>query len=253
MLYCHKMIYNTPYYTFKNKRFFLISRYAKSSSGRVYTYKQDYPKANKPLDLSLKTLPNLEKNLQSKTLTFKEFGKEYSTSFKYDKNLIDFMSTYPQADYDTYFNAPMDKELYEQIAKDLKPYLDGKKASVAINFVLHFVQKAFKYERDNAQFGREKVMFSTETLYYNKSDCEDRAILFAYLFKELFYISVVCVQYSDHMSTALYIPMKGDRVKVKRHKFVIADPTYINANIGMSMTKYKSQIPESFIMVRKDK
>ena len=253
MHYSHKMIYNTPYYTFKNKRFFLISRYAKSSSGRVYTYKQDYPKANKPLDLSLKTLPNFEKNLQSKTLTFKEFGKEYSTSFKYDKNLIDFMSTYPQADYDTYFNAPMDKELYEQIAKDLKPYLDGKKASVAINFVLHFVQKAFKYERDNAQFGREKVMFSTETLYYNKSDCEDRAILFAYLVKELFNISVVGVQYSDHMSTALYIPMKGDSVKVKLHKFVIADPTYINANIGMSMTKYKSQIPESFIMVRKDK
>ena len=253
MHYSHRMIYDTPYYTFKNKRFFLISRYAKGSAGRVYTYKQDYPQANKPLDLSLKTLPNFEKNLHSKTLTFKEFGKKYTTSFKYDKNLIDFMATYPQADYDTYFNAPMDKELYDQIAQDLKPYLDGKKASVAINFVLHFVQKAFKYERDNAQFGREKVMFSTETLYYDKSDCEDRTILFAYLVKKLFNISVVGVQYSDHMSTALYIPMRGDSVKVERRKFVIADPTYINANIGMSMPKYKSKIPESFIMVRKDK
>jgi len=124
--------------------------------------------------------------------------------------------------------------------------------SEAINFVLHFVQKAFKYERDNAQFGREKVMFSTETLYYNKSDCEDRTILFAYLVKKLFHISVVGVQYSDHMSTALYIPMRGDSVKVQRRKFVIADPTYINANIGMNMPKYKSKIPESFIMVRKD-
>lgn len=253
MHYSQRMIYDTPYYTFNNKRFFLISRYAKGSAGRVYTYKQDYPKANKPLDLSLKTLPKFEKNLQSKTLSFKEFGKEYTTSFKYDKNLIDFMATYPQADYDTYFNAPMDKELYEQIAKDLKPYLDGRKASEAINFVLHFVQKAFKYERDDTQFGREKVMFSSETLYYDKSDCEDRTILFAYLVKKLFNISVVGVQYSDHMSTALYIPMKGDSVKVERRKFVIADPTYINANIGMSMPKYKSQIPESFIMVRRDK
>ena len=251
MYYSKRMIYDTPYYTFNNKRFFLISRYAKGSAGRVYTYKQNYPKANKPLDLSLQTLPNFKKDLRSKTLKFKEFGKTYSTSFKYDKNLIDFMATYPQADYDTYFNAPMDPELYDQIARDLKPYIDGKKASVAINFVLHFVQKAFRYERDDAQFGREKVMFSNETLYYDKSDCEDRTILFAYLIKKLFNISVVGVQYSDHMSTALYIPMRGDSVKVQRRKFVIADPTYINANIGMSMPKYRSKIPESFIMVRK--
>jgi len=249
--YSQRMIYDTPYYTFKGKRFFLISQYAKGSAGRVYTYKQDYPKADKPLDLSLKSLPNFKKDLRAKTLVFKEFGKEYSTSFKYDQNLIDFMATYPQADYDTYFNAPMDSQLYDQIARDLKPYIDGKKASVAINFVLHFVQKAFKYERDDTQFGREKVMFSSETLYYDKSDCEDRTILFAYLVKKLFDIAVVGVQYSDHMSTALYIPMRGDSVKVERRKFVIADPTYINANIGMSMPKYKSKIPETFIMVRK--
>lgn len=249
--YSQRMIHDTPYYTFNGKKFYLISRYAKSSVGRIYTYEQDYPKANKPLDLSLKSLPNFNKNLRAKTLSFKEFGTVYKTSFTYDQNLINFMATYPQADYDTYFNAPMDKELYNQIARDLKPYIDGKKASVAINFVLHFVQKAFKYERDDLQFGREKVMFSNETLYYDKSDCEDRTILFSYLVKKLFNITVVGVQYTDHMATALYIPMRGDSVRVQRRKFVIADPTYVNANIGMSMPRYKSKIPESFIMVRK--
>ncbi len=250
MFYSQRMIYNTPYYTFNNKRFFLISRYAKSSAGRIYTYKQNYPQATKPLDLSIKSLPHFKKDLRSKSLKFKEFGKTYTINFKYDKNLIDFMATYPQADYDTYFNAPMDSALYDQIARDLKPYIDGKKASVAINFVLHFVQKAFKYERDDTQFGREKVMFANETLYYDKSDCEDRTILFAYLVKKLFNISVVGVQYSDHMSTALYIPMRGDSVKVERRRFVIADPTYVNANIGTSMPRYKSKIPEKYIMVR---
>lgn len=251
LYYSERMIYDTPYYTFNNKKYFLISHYAKRSSGSISTYEQSYPKANKPLDLSLKSLPNFTKDLQSKTLKFKEFGKTYKISFKYDKNLIDFMATYPQADYDTYFNAPMDRALYDQIARDLKPYIDGKKASVAINFVLHFVQKAFKYERDDTQFGREKVMFANETLYYNKSDCEDRTILFSYLVKKLFNISVVGVLYNDHMTTALYIPMRGDSVKVQRRRFVIADPTYVNANIGKSMPRYKSKIPDSFIMVRK--
>ena len=94
-------------------------------------------------------------------------------------------------------------------------------------------------------------MFANETLYYDKSDCEDRAILFAYLVKELFHVNVIGVKYKDHMATALYIPMKGDSVKSGHRKFVIADPTYINANIGQSMPKYKSKEPDSFIIVKK--
>jgi hypothetical protein len=116
--------------------------------------------------------------------------------------------------------------------------------------VLHFVQKSFKYETDGMQFGREKVMFAQETLFYDKSDCEDRAVLYAYLVKKLFGINVIGIKYKDHMATALYIPMKGDSIKIKSKRFVVADPTYINASIGQSMPKYKSIMPQSFIVVR---
>ncbi|MEA2073845.1 MAG: hypothetical protein U9O86_09695 [Campylobacterota bacterium] len=252
MHYSKKIIYSTPNYSFKKKKFYVISNYAKGSAGKVYTYKQSYPGASKALDLELQTLPNFEKDLQKKTVSFKQLGKEYKASYHYDKNLIDFMATYPQADYDTYFNAPMSEETYRDIAQDLKKYVDAKQASVAINFVLNFVQKAFKYERDQQQFGREKVMFANETLYYDKSDCEDRSILFSYLVKELFGVGVIGVKYKDHMATALYIPIKGDSVIAGKREFVIADPTYINANIGQSMPQYKSKIPQSFIVVRKD-
>jgi len=253
MHYSEKIIYSTPNYSFNKKRFYVISSYArKSSNNKLYTYKQSYPDAIKPLDLSLKVLPNFEQDVKSKTISFEQFGVVYKASYKYDKNLIDFMATYPQADYETYFNSPMSKETYEDIAQDLKRYIDTKKASVAINFVLKFVQKAFKYEVDQTQFGREKVMFANETLFYDKSDCEDRAILFAYLVKELFGVTVIGVKYKDHMVTALYIPVQGDSVKAGRRKFVIADPTYINANIGQSMPQYRSKIPESFIVVNRD-
>ena len=251
MHYSKKTIYSTPSYTFDKKKFYVVSYYAKGSAGKLYTYKQNYPDATKDLDLSLATLPNFKENREKKELSFREFGKEYKASFKYDKNLIDFMATYPQADYETYFNAPMSQETYIDIADDLKKYVDGKKATEGINFVLNFVQKAFKYEVDQQQFGREKVMFAEETLYYDKSDCEDRAILFSYLVKELFGITVIGVKYKDHMATALYIPIKGDRVKAGRKEYVIADPTYINANIGQSMPQYKNRIPESFIVVKR--
>ncbi|QSZ43075.1 hypothetical protein GJV85_05205 [Sulfurimonas aquatica] len=252
MHYSKKIIYSTPNYNFNNKKFYVVANYAKGSVGKLYTYKQSYPGANKAMDLELSSLPNFEANLKSKSVSFRQLGKEYSASYHYDQNLIDFMATYPQADYETYFNSPMNESTYKEIATDLKKYVNNQQASVAINFVLNFVQKAFKYERDHQQFGREKVMFADETLYYSKSDCEDRAILFSYLVKELFGVGVIGVKYSDHMATALYIPMEGDSVKAGRRKFVIADPTYINANIGQSMPKYKRKTPDSFIVVKRD-
>ena len=247
--YSKKIIYSTPCYIFKQKKYYVVSSYDKTKLPTVYTYSQNYPNATKDLDLELHVLPNFKKDLHSKTLSFKHLGKSYSITYKYDKNLIDFMATYPQADYATYFNAAFSSDAYLQIAESIKRYIDGKKASVAINFVLHFVQKSFKYESDQSQFGREKVMFAYETLYYNSSDCEDRAILFAFLVKKLFHIGVVGVKYKNHMTVGLNIPMQGDRVKYARHSYVIADPTYIDANIGQSMPEYKYKKPEQFILL----
>jgi hypothetical protein len=252
MHYSKKLIYATPSYTFNEKKFYVLSYYGQGKVGRVYTYEQSYPGAKKAIDLSLTQLPKFQEKPKKKELFFQQYGKKYTTSFTLNQNIIDFMATYPQADYETFFNAPMESGVYYSIAKEMKKYIDGKHASDGINFVLKFVQKAFVYEVDDLQFGREKVMFAEETLYYDKSDCEDRAILFAYLVKELFKIKVVGVKYKDHMATALYIPMRGDSVKDGSRRYVIADPTFINANLGQSMPKYKSVIPQSFIKVRKE-
>jgi len=252
MHYSKEIIYATPNYSFDNRKYYVVSNYAKGGVGRLYSYKQDYPDATKPLDLSLKTLPKFHINLKSKTLNFENYFKNYTFTYEYNQNLLDFMATYPQADYETFFNAPLEDITYASISKDMKKYVDGMSASDAMNFVLHFVQKSFIYQTDQEQFAREKVMFAAETLYYDKSDCEDRAILFSYLIKELFSISVLGVKYKDHMATALYIPMDGNSIEVNKKKFIIADPTYINSNIGQSMPKYKSINPESFIVVKRD-
>ena len=249
MHHSKKTIYATPNYTLANKKFYVLSHYGKSRVGRLYSYEKSYPEATKAFDLELRELPKFNSKVDSKVLKFINRGKVFTTTYNYNKNLIDFMATYPQADYETFFNAPIDEMSYIQIKRDIKKHVDGMKASEAINFILSFVQNAFVYEVDNKQFGREKVMFAQETLYFDKSDCEDRAVLFAYLIKELFGYGVIGVKYRDHMATALYIPLKGDTVKAGRKKYVIADPTYINASVGQSMPKYRSIRPESFVKV----
>ena len=243
-----QIVYATPRYTIGSKKYYRLS--ANTRATKIYTYSKTYPNAVKALDFSLKKLPKLAKDMQTKTKTFLIADKNFTLSYRYNKNLINFMNSYPQVSYEVYFNTPLEDETYKDLALGMKPYLDAKKMNYGLNFVLRFVQTAFKYERDNEQFGKEKVMFAEETLFYDKSDCEDRAALYASLTKRLFGISVVGVKYSDHIATALYIPIEGDNVKVKARRYVIADPTYINANVGQSMPRYRGVIPEKFIYLR---
>lgn len=252
MHYSKKIIYATPNFVFGQKKYYVISHDAKGSVGRLYSYDQDYPEAVKSLDLDLKNLPLFAETIESKKLSFEYEKARYDFTIEYNKNLLDFMATYPQAEYETFFQTPLEERTYRALATKIKSYIDGKRASDAMNFVLQFVQKAFDYERDDQQFGREKVMFAQETLYYNKSDCEDRAVLFAYLMQELFNMNVLGVKYKDHISTALYIPMEGDFIVAGGKKFIVADPTYINANIGQNMPKYRDLKPEKFILVKRD-
>ena len=112
---------------------------------------------------------------------------------------------------------------------------------------LSFVQNAFVYEVDKKQFGSQKSMFAQEVLFYDRSDCDDRAVLFAYLIKKLFGFSVVGVKYKDHMATALYIPMNGDSVNIDSKRYIIADPSYTNATVGQSIPKYKDIEPKEYV------
>lgn len=249
MYYTKNKLYATPSYTFKGKKYYVLSNYNKGALGNLYSYEQNYEGAEKAFDFSLKKLPLFEMQKKTKKLQFEEEGVVYKFPIVYNKNMIDFMATYPQVDYEIFFNTPMENETSISLLQSFKKYLDTKHSSDAINFVLHFVQKSFGYQVDQEQFKREKVMFAEETLFYDKSDCEDRAILFAYLSKKMFGISVVGVKYKNHMATALYIPMNGDSVKIYNKRYVIADPTYVNASIGQSMPQYRSLKPESYIKV----
>ncbi|MFT7860558.1 MAG: hypothetical protein ABXS93_06450 [Sulfurimonas sp.] len=246
-----QVVYSTPRYKI-NGAYYYALEYANSNEriGHLYTYDKKYPKGDKKLDFRISKTPFFQELQTKRKLRFQGLGQTYTFNIELNKNLVGFLGTYPQVDYDVYFNAPMEYTLYEELAKQIRVYINGKKASQGLNFVLHFVQNSFKYQRDNEQFGKNKVMFAEETLFYESSDCEDRAVLFAKLVRKLFHFGVVGVKYKDHMSTALYIPMDGDSIKMGSKRYVIADPTYINANIGMNMPKYKNIQPESFVKLQ---
>lgn len=243
-----QIVYDLPNYTINGIDYYVIDKSAEV--GSAYTYDINYPNANNSFDFSLKELPFLPQDIKEKDLRFVLDDNEHIIKYRYNQNIIDFMATYPNVQSDVFFEAPLDNIAELTLSKSFKELLDTKRSSSGINFILYFVQKAFKYQSDEEQFGRQKSMFAEETLYYKNSDSEDRVALFITLVKKLFGFNAIGVRYKDHTSSALYIPLAGDSVDVGKRRYVLADPTYENANLGEAVPKYKDEIPKEFIILR---
>ena len=115
----------------------------------------------------------------------------------------------------------------------------------AVNFLLRFVQTSLKYETDEQQFGEENYLFPEETLFYPYSDCEDRAVLFAWLVRSLLKLDVVGLDYPGHVAAAVNFSEKvtGASINYQGKRYVVTDPTYINAGAGMVMPGYQQYEP----------
>ncbi|MDD3285949.1 MAG: hypothetical protein PHI14_00445 [Bacteroidales bacterium] len=240
----NKLINTSTFTNGKNTYYVINSKHKNLSS--VQSCGIDYDNAKNVLNFTFNTIPFFSDNVITKNL---KFGKNIYL-LKYNKNLIDFYSTYPCMDFSLYLNASMDKISLESIEKELASGIKGKTQEEQINILLHFVQNAFDYKTDDAQYGCEKWNLAEETIASAYSDCDDRAIFFAQLVKRLTRMNVVLIYYPGyHLATAVKFDnarTNGDYIMVDNVKYLICDPTYTNANFGVSMPQLRN-IPVEII------
>ena len=242
-----QQLYATPYLTLKGERYFLIDLPgAKTSDKRFYTYDGEYPRADRNLDLDLPAFPVTGRRVESRALSFEWNGARIAVPVQVDARAVDFLETYPSTELSVYFRAQVDATTGQSLLGALEPLIRGKPEQDAVNLLLRFVQTAFPYKTDEQQFGVEKYFFVQETLHFPYSDCEDRSVLFAWLVRNLLHLEVVGLVYPGHVATAVRLNGEpaGDSLTVKGRTFVIADPTYVNARVGMTMPKYRGVAPQ---------
>lgn len=243
------VLYGVDYYMFGNNpmKFYnvMFDRYERPQISKLYSYDKDYPDATKLTGYQITVAPNIQNDIQKKTLKFTHNGSEYTINVEYDKSAVKFFEYYPQTNLEVYFNAVPSTDARSSLLEALKPLVKDRSETEAVDLLLHFVQTAFKYETDDDQFGREKPFFPEETLYYPGSDCEDRAVLFSFLVRNLLGLEVVGLDYPNHVATAVRFKteVNGDQVVYGNKKYIICDPTYINADYGMCMPQFKSIKP----------
>jgi hypothetical protein len=241
----HEM-FDVLYFTYDRTRYYVVEPDGvKVNPGRVFTYDGEYPRANRFLDMRVTSDVAAGEASQRRFLTFQFEGETYNIEVTYDRERIRFFETYPQLDLGLYFSSGVYRATATPLQQQLAESMRGMSELKAVNFLLRFTQTALQYETDDQQFGRENYLFPEETIFYPYSDCEDRAVLFAWLVSTLLGLEVVGLDYPGHVATAVHFNSKinGDSISFQGKRYVVTDPTYINARAGMSMPQFKKYSP----------
>jgi|GEM_PF-1953322 len=224
-------LYNKAYLILENIKYYVFEGYPV----KLETFSEKYRKGVK-INLSFDRPLLLRKKTLSKTIEFKIDRKAYSFKLNINKNLIDFYSSYPQTDLYIYSQSLLSDVARESLIQAISPHVNNLSNEESFRFILKFVQSSFDYKVDKDNFGREKYLFPEETLFYNFSDCEDRALLFAWLLKEFFNIETIGIDYNGHLVLGVpwdKEPETGNFINLDSVNYILADPTYFNAPLGI--------------------
>jgi hypothetical protein len=234
-------IHHTVFFRYGDVRYSAFNPQHKDLSS-IRACEIDYPGATRSMDMSITTVPRLSVSLNEKTL---KGAQSSGGKIVYNKNLVDFYSTYPCVEFSVYAEAPFDRASLQSVESQTGQNIRSMSQEDGVNILLHFVQQAFEYKTDTQQYGYERWMFAEETLASTYSDCDDRAILFAQLIRQILGMKVVLIYYTGvHLATAVHFDNPqtgGDYVMVDNEKYLICDPTYRGANFGVAMPKLKNE------------
>lgn len=180
-------------------------------------------------------------------------SKGWTFNFQTNMNLIYFYEDYPTGnlfggeEYSKWLvgvNTPLDAVTKSTLYPQLKDSIHNLTHWEAVSNILNLVQTGFTYALDNEEWGGDRIFFADETLYYPKSDCEDRAILFSILVRDILGLDVILVYYDNpaHLAVAVHFPeeeKEGVYFTYNDKRYILCDPTYQGAPIGKQMPYYK--------------
>ena len=247
MLPTKTRLFGAPYYELNNVTYYItFLGTGKQSVKSLYSYDGKHEGSENQINMSIDTPPIITKKVSRKDYSFTYFDKNFAVPLAVNSNVIDFYEFYPQTSLNVYFDASISTESAQALLEGIRPIISGKPEKEAVNMILRFVQTAFEYKTDDEQFQREKHFFVEETLFYPFCDCEDRSFLFAFLVTNLVGLDVLGLHYPGHVATAVKFngDVSGDSVTYNNSKYIICDPTYINANYGECMPKFKKVNPK---------
>ena len=233
-------IYEYPYLAINGDKYYITDPSVLNKTFMVFD--REFPK-ERYFSIQMPEEPLLAESMTAPRRLTSERYPALTLEVSVNRNLIDFYDDYPLHDqWNIYAQASLSDNSKEQMYPVLEELLSGSGKADAANKLLNFVQTAFEYKTDAEQFGQERPFFADETLHYPYCDCEDRAILYSILVRDLLGLDVVLLHYPVHLATAVSFgdeDVDGDYMELDGKRYIVCDPTYIGSSIGDTMPQFK--------------
>lgn len=237
------IVYRTPYTMIDGEQFYKYDNGIPLNES-FEVCKFNFP-GEKPLRFEILKPMNLDFTAAPERNVTPYNHPEVKVSVTVNKNLIDFYNSYPEATitdeeltfWTLYGNAPASHEISTHLYPTLHQVVKDKSQKDAANILLHLAQ-SFEYGYDEDIWGRNRVFFMDESWYYPYSDCEDHAINFGRLIRDIMGLDVALVYYPEHLATAVAFTdsdITGDYFIYNGKKYIVCDPTIFYSNVGRTM------------------
>lgn len=234
-------VYGYSYWHLDGEDYYLFNG---EKVGSLYVMSTDFPEA-RPMRMTIDRENLFAQKLSSQRILASDRYPDMKMSAAVNENLIAFYDDYPMSYVNNspktkwrfYAEVPMSESVKAGLYPQLTAQVTGRSELQAVEMLLNFVQTAFVYEYDDKLWGRDRVFFADESLYYPYCDCEDRSILFSRLVRDILGLDVALIYYPGHLAAAVSFTdeVPGDYVSCNGRRYTICDPTYINASVGMTM------------------
>lgn len=236
---CTENVYGIPFFSRDEKRFICLNMhdFGHELLPNLATHEVSarIKEGQKAFSYKIQQIPNIKSaDIVEKELSFSHLGKTYRIQVKLNPQVKTLFRNYPVADFETYFNIPMSESAHASLIPALKQHLLLKKEFEGIDFLMHFTRQSFVYQNDQDYFGKERRLSPEQTLFYENSDCDDRAALFYYLVKEIYNLPMIVLLYPGHVTVAVELPRpKGRTISFKGRDYSICEPTPQSEELGV--------------------
>jgi len=239
---CENIIFSKKFVVISGRRFYL-DRDMKSQL--LVSCQNPFPDNTKMIDLNFYKSLNFEGKLAVQKISFQWNSKSYMLSLRYNPQLVRYYSDYPETELSVYFGAPVSSSLKEDLIRQFYPILSKMDKREATAFLQQLVQKRFGYVSGNQKDDLSHGRFVEEIIASKSGNDIGKAVLFSSLVKILLRLPVVGVQFPGYFSTAVCYdtPIDGNYYYLKREKYYITDPTFVNAPLGVMMPEFESLTP----------
>lgn len=244
-----QFITGLPFWSISSDAYRTYYAHKETNNSRLYICDYALPK-EKNLSLQINELPLFDEDYSS--FNMKLHSYPIVLDYSINKNLIDFFNTYPtpneEGDFTAkwlyYANTPLSESAKESIYPAILKSIEGKSEYDAVNIIMDWIE-SYKYEYDSIMWGYDRAFFPDETIFYQKSDCEDHAILFTRIVKDILGLQTALVYYPNHLAAAVKFNgnVKGDYIEHNGEKFTVCDPTIYYGKAGRTMSNLKNTEP----------